>query len=88
MDEFQVSSKTLPVLFDLIAATKCVLLKLATLWSWAYGSAYGRSNIFVLTVIADHAPIALTPDYGAPVVRYADGVMDLHIGYYVTVREG
>ena len=35
----------------------------------------------------NHAPIALTPDYGAPVVRYADGVMDLHLGCYVTVRE-
>ena len=43
---------------------------------------------FVLSIIANHAPIALTPDYGAPMVCYVDGVMDLHLGFYITIREG
>ncbi|KAH9320778.1 hypothetical protein KI387_015417, partial [Taxus chinensis] len=34
-----------------------------------------------------HVPVPLTPDYGGPIVRYADGVVDLQLDRYVTVRE-
>lgn len=37
---------------------------------------------------AETFPIPLTPDYGGPVVRYADGVFDLRLDRYITVREG
>lgn len=30
----------------------------------------------------------LTPDYGGPVVSYADGVFDTRFNRFVTVREG
>nr|GEX83304.1 hypothetical protein [Tanacetum cinerariifolium] len=33
-------------------------------------------------------PVALTPDYGGPVVAYLDGVFDKRINRYITVREG
>ncbi|XP_042494684.1 uncharacterized protein LOC122073991 isoform X2 [Macadamia integrifolia] len=35
----------------------------------------------------DSFPSPLTPDYGGPVVRYADGVFDFRFNRYVTVRE-
>ncbi|CAK7347594.1 unnamed protein product [Dovyalis caffra] len=35
----------------------------------------------------DSSPVPLTPDYGGPVVSYADGVFDLHFNRYVTVME-
>ncbi|KAA8536168.1 hypothetical protein F0562_028646 [Nyssa sinensis] len=35
----------------------------------------------------DSTPVPFTPDYGGPVVRYADGVFDLHFNRYVSVRE-
>lgn len=35
----------------------------------------------------DSSPIPITPDYGAPVVTYADGVFDPRFNRYVTVRE-
>ncbi|KAF3446696.1 hypothetical protein FNV43_RR11876 [Rhamnella rubrinervis] len=35
----------------------------------------------------DFSPVPLTPDYGGPVVSYADGVFDARFGRYVTVRE-
>nr|ABK25153.1 unknown [Picea sitchensis] len=50
-------------------------------------SNYKDQRLYKQSIKGGHAPIALTPDYGAPVVRYADGVMDLHLGCYVTVRE-
>lgn len=37
---------------------------------------------------ADYSPVPLTPDYGGPVVSYADGVFDTRFGRYITVREG
>ncbi|GAV69030.1 Peptidase_S9 domain-containing protein [Cephalotus follicularis] len=35
----------------------------------------------------DSSPVPLTPDYGAPVVSYADGVFDWRFNRFVTVRE-
>ncbi|KAH7567372.1 hypothetical protein JRO89_XS07G0060200 [Xanthoceras sorbifolium] len=35
----------------------------------------------------DSSPVPITPDYGAPLVCYADGVYDSRINRYVTVRE-
>ncbi|XP_077212900.1 dipeptidyl-peptidase 5-like isoform X2 [Tasmannia lanceolata] len=37
--------------------------------------------------IGDPSPLPLTPDYGGPVVRYADGVVDSLFNRYITVRE-
>ncbi|KAJ6709810.1 PEPTIDASE S9 PROLYL OLIGOPEPTIDASE [Salix koriyanagi] len=36
---------------------------------------------------ADSSPVPLTPDYGGPVVSYADGVFDLRFNRFVTVME-
>ncbi|KAL6995566.1 hypothetical protein U1Q18_005700, partial [Sarracenia purpurea var. burkii] len=36
----------------------------------------------------DSSLLPLTPDYGAPLVCYADGVFDSRFSRYVTVREG
>jgi len=33
-------------------------------------------------------PIPLTPDYGGPVVSYADGVLDTRFNRFIAVREG
>ncbi|XP_020258203.1 uncharacterized protein LOC109834578 [Asparagus officinalis] len=38
-------------------------------------------------LIGDHSPMPLTPEYGGPVVRYADGVFDSHFKRYITVME-
>ncbi|GJU66088.1 hypothetical protein Tco_1252347 [Tanacetum coccineum] len=38
--------------------------------------------------ITESPPVALTPDYGGPVVAYADGVFDKRLNRYITVREG
>ncbi|KAF8410015.1 hypothetical protein HHK36_002535 [Tetracentron sinense] len=35
----------------------------------------------------DSSPVPLTPDYGEPVVCYADGVFDSRFNRYVTIRE-
>ncbi|KAL7002783.1 hypothetical protein U1Q18_003940 [Sarracenia purpurea var. burkii] len=35
----------------------------------------------------DSTPVPVTPDYGGPVVRYADGVFDFRFKRYVSVRE-
>ncbi|XP_057469014.1 uncharacterized protein LOC130758197 [Actinidia eriantha] len=35
----------------------------------------------------DSFPLPLTPDYGGPLVSYADGEFDSHFNRYVTVRE-
>nr|XP_034887486.1 uncharacterized protein LOC118028071 isoform X6 [Populus alba] len=35
----------------------------------------------------DSSPVPLTPDYGGPVVSYADGVFDLRFNRFVTVME-
>uniref|UniRef100_A0A1D1XEX2 Dipeptidyl peptidase family member 6 n=1 Tax=Anthurium amnicola TaxID=1678845 RepID=A0A1D1XEX2_9ARAE len=32
-------------------------------------------------------PVPITPDYGGPVVRYADGMVDPHFNRYITVME-
>ncbi|RWR79336.1 Peptidase S9 [Cinnamomum micranthum f. kanehirae] len=37
--------------------------------------------------IGDSVPLPLTPDYGGPIVRYADGVLESHSNHYITVRE-
>ncbi|GMP44155.1 hypothetical protein CsSME_00013217 [Camellia sinensis var. sinensis] len=37
--------------------------------------------------LADSSPLPLTPDYGGPLVCYADGVFDSRFNRYVTVRE-
>ncbi|CAN1273887.1 Dipeptidyl aminopeptidase BIII [Linum perenne] len=36
---------------------------------------------------ADSMPVPLTPDYGGPVITYADGVFDYRFNRYLTVRE-
>lgn len=33
-------------------------------------------------------PVPITPDYGGPVVSFADGVYDARFNRYVTVMEG
>ncbi|XP_072952740.1 dipeptidyl-peptidase 5 [Typha angustifolia] len=38
-------------------------------------------------IIGGHSPVPLTPDYGGPVIRYADGVFDPHFHRYLTVME-
>eukprot|EP00262_Sarcandra_glabra_P005592 TRINITY_DN17314_c0_g1_i1.p1 TRINITY_DN17314_c0_g1~~TRINITY_DN17314_c0_g1_i1.p1 ORF type:complete len:675 (-),score=107.83 TRINITY_DN17314_c0_g1_i1:312-2336(-) len=38
-------------------------------------------------LIGDHFAVPLTPDYGGPLVRYADGVFDSRFNRYITVRE-
>lgn len=40
---------------------------------------------FMLCTMADVPPIPLTPDYGGPVVSYADGILDVR---FISVREG
>ncbi|XP_057496887.1 uncharacterized protein LOC130781646 [Actinidia eriantha] len=35
----------------------------------------------------DSTPVPLTPNYGGPIVRYADGVFDSRLNRYVSVRE-
>ncbi|KAG6784535.1 hypothetical protein POTOM_010232 [Populus tomentosa] len=35
----------------------------------------------------DSSPVPLTPDYGGPVVSYADGVFDLRFNRFITVME-
>ncbi|KAL6215522.1 hypothetical protein ACLB2K_014951 [Fragaria x ananassa] len=35
----------------------------------------------------DSSPVPLTPDYGGPVVSYADGVFDARFNRFITVRE-
>jgi hypothetical protein len=46
------------------------------------------AGIFVLCGLADELPVPLTPDYGEPVVSYADGVLDARFNRFVCVREG
>ncbi|CAI0558258.1 unnamed protein product [Linum tenue] len=36
---------------------------------------------------ADSTPVAITPDYGGPVISYADGVFDYRFNRFFTVRE-
>ncbi|KAG9450844.1 hypothetical protein H6P81_010809 [Aristolochia fimbriata] len=38
-------------------------------------------------MIGDPSPVPLTPDYGGPAVRYADGAVDSYFNRYITVRE-
>ncbi|OUZ99806.1 Peptidase S9 [Macleaya cordata] len=38
-------------------------------------------------LIGGSFPVPITPDYGGPVVRYADGVFDSRFKWYITVRE-
>ncbi|KAF5203449.1 alpha/beta-Hydrolases superfamily protein [Thalictrum thalictroides] len=38
-------------------------------------------------LLADPLPLPITPDYGGPVVRYADGEFDSHLRSYVSIRE-
>jgi len=38
--------------------------------------------------LTDVPPIPLTPDYGSPVVSYADGIYDGRFNRFVTVMEG
>lgn len=42
----------------------------------------------ILCYLADCSPRPITPDYGGPLVCYADGVFDFRFNRYVTVREG
>lgn len=39
-------------------------------------------------MMPDSSPRPLTPDYGGPLVSYADGVFDLRLNRYIAVREG
>lgn len=45
-------------------------------------------NLSCFFVMADSAPVPLTPDYGGPLVSYADGEFDSRFDRYVTVMEG
>lgn len=38
--------------------------------------------------LADMPPAPLTPDYGGPLVSYADGIFDARFNRYISVREG
>ncbi|XP_049935839.1 uncharacterized protein LOC116262241 isoform X3 [Nymphaea colorata] len=38
-------------------------------------------------IIGDDHPFPLTLDYGGPIMRYADGVVDSYFSRYITVRE-
>ncbi|XP_037466259.1 uncharacterized protein LOC119338065 [Triticum dicoccoides] len=49
-------------------------------------SNYSDQRLYKQTM-GDNSPLPLTPDYGGPVVRYADGVFDPHFNRYVTVME-
>lgn len=60
----------------------------ATLTFYPFVKVLTRSDFFFFCFLVDHVPVPLTPDYGGPVVRYADGVADLHLNRYITVREG
>jgi len=42
----------------------------------------------MLCSLTDVPPIPLTPDYGSPVVSYADGIYDGRFNRFVSVREG
>lgn len=46
------------------------------------------ADFVIESLLADSTPVPLTPDYGGPIVRYADGVFDLHLNRYLSVREG
>lgn len=37
---------------------------------------------------AGSCPVPITPDYGGPVISYADGVIDSRFNRYITVMEG
>lgn len=43
---------------------------------------------FISGIPADSSPIPITPDYGGPLVCYADGVFDSRFSRYITIREG
>lgn len=45
-------------------------------------------NLLLFCLLADSVPEPVTPDYGEPLVCYADGVFDPRINRYVTVQEG
>lgn len=38
--------------------------------------------------LADVPPVPLTPDYGGPLVSYADGRLDARFNRFISVREG
>lgn len=42
----------------------------------------------IFIVLADSAPVPLTPDYNGALVCYADGVFDARFNRYLTVMEG
>lgn len=44
--------------------------------------------ILFFLMLADSSPMPVTPDYGKPLVHYADGVFDSRFNRYVTVQEG
>ncbi|KAF9622679.1 hypothetical protein IFM89_032600 [Coptis chinensis] len=49
-------------------------------------SNYEDQRLYKL-LIGDSSPVPITPDYGGPVVRYADGVLDSRFNRYITVME-
>jgi len=38
--------------------------------------------------LVDDPPVPVTPDYGGPVVSYADGILDVRFNRFLCVREG
>lgn len=50
-------------------------------------SNYKDQRLYKQSVKGDHHPVPITPDYGGPTVCYADGLVDLHLNRYITVRE-
>ncbi|KAL3514538.1 hypothetical protein ACH5RR_027255 [Cinchona calisaya] len=51
-------------------------------------SNYKDQRIFMQSISSkDSAPVPITPDYGIPLVSYADGVFDSRFNRYVTVQE-
>lgn len=50
-------------------------------------SNYKDQRLYKQSIRSPSPPVALTPDYGEPLVCYADGVFDKRFNRYVTIRE-
>ncbi|CAH1452196.1 unnamed protein product [Lactuca virosa] len=50
-------------------------------------SNYKDQRLYKQSIRSPSSPVALTPDYGEPLVCYADGVFDKRFNRYVTIRE-
>ncbi|GJW72230.1 hypothetical protein Tco_0129147 [Tanacetum coccineum] len=48
---------------------------------------FSQNLLIFLLLEAESPPVALTPDYGGPVVAYVDGVFDKRLNRYIIVRK-